>query len=146
MNPGELERKLASPNGFPTKHWGPSGWRLIHLAALNFPLEPVSDEVRQGYLDFFNSLCYILPCGVCRQEFCKMVKNPNGKYFLSKMRFKPRNSKIMLPPWQTRFDLFKWTVDIHTAVNARLGKGNTTKEFPHWFMYYLKMRAPSKRH
>lgn len=143
----DIQQSLDSSNGFPTKYWGREGWRLIHLAALNFPLEPVPRETREGYFNFFNSLCYILPCGICRQEFCKTIKDPTGPCRLRRELFWPKMTKrgSVLPRWQTRFDLFKWTVDLHNIVNARLKKNNP-RDFTHWFMYYLQMRPSGKRH
>lgn len=135
-----MDSRLASKSGFGTKHWGPSGWRLIHLAALNFPIETgnsgVSDDVRDGYYMFFKSLCHILPCGVCRTEFCKMVNDERHPLFLHAGRFARRRGT---PGWDTRFRLFQYTVELHDAVAVRLGKSR--KPFSFWLNKYLSMRS-----
>jgi hypothetical protein len=155
MHPAATQRLLASPEGFKTQFWGPSGWRLIHLAALNFPLEPVGDEkVRDAYYNFFNSLCYILPCGACRKEFCKIVRDPRNPLYLHKGLFRLDRQGSA---WSTRERLFKWTINLHLKVNKRLSTTSSRAAhqrqqskfsnlpYAHWLRYYLKMRArPSK--
>lgn len=132
-------RLLASPNGFKTSSWGPSGWRFIHLIALNFPLEPAPETVRQAYYIFFNCLCHILPCKVCRREFCKMVKTPGHRLQLRRSIFKrvPRT-----PAWSTRYRIFKWTYDLHRCVNVRLHKQRaSTIPMKSYLDMYLNHRA-----
>ena len=134
----QISSRLASRDGFPTMRWGPSGWRLIHLVALNYPLEPVKEDVRQAYMGFFYSLCYVLPCGVCREEFCKMVNGDNPMLRFSPTLFKP-TSRV---PWSTRFNLFKCLNNTH---KRNLGyRANPVRDLNHWLKYYLTMRVKKK--
>ena len=45
--------------------WGPGGWAFMHTITFNYPLNPTDDD-KQHYKNFFQSLKYILPCNYCR--------------------------------------------------------------------------------
>lgn len=57
-------------NGFISNVWGPTFWFTLHCISLNFPLHP-SEIDKINYRAFFESLQYVLPCGVCRDNFKK---------------------------------------------------------------------------
>ncbi|NBS70230.1 hypothetical protein EBT31_15165 [bacterium] len=111
--------------GFPSATWGPGLWKFMHLAALGVRLNPTDAEL-QGYLDFFRGLGYVLPCGVCRREYRRLI-GPNGPLTIRKDIFKNRRTA------------FEWTVKIHDAVSRRLGhkRVNASKD---WGAEYEKLR------
>lgn len=55
-------------NGFISNIWGPTFWFTLHCISLNFPLHPTYAD-KQHYRTFFESLQYVLPCGICRDNF-----------------------------------------------------------------------------
>ena len=50
--------------------WGPFFWHTIHIAALGYPKEPSYTE-KKAAKEFFESLQFMLPCGVCREHYAK---------------------------------------------------------------------------
>lgn len=96
--------------GFNPNTWGRQAWHFIHMVALSYPPEEVlTDEIKEKYYKFFESLGYALPCPYCSQHFReKFQKNP--------------------PPLNNREELFRWTVDIHNSVNRDNGKREISYE------------------
>lgn len=85
--------------------WGPHVWAAIHLIAMGAP-ESFNSSTQGGYRNFFGNLPYVLPCIKCQEHLLKAMEElPLDMAFVS-----------------GRKSLFKWTVDLHNAVNARLGK------------------------
>lgn len=82
--------------------WGPHAWEFMHAASFAFPPNP-SWEERQAYGMFYHQIAKILPCEECRAHFTATLTN-------------------MPPQTQSRDTLTKWLVDVHNAVNVRLGK------------------------
>jgi hypothetical protein len=94
----------------PPAVWGPFFWMTIHIVALGYPSKPSYTEKRSAK-QFFESLANLIPCPVCREHYKKHItKTPISTYLDSKK------------------DLFKWTVDLHNAVNMSLGKPMWTVE------------------
>lgn len=111
-------------NGFAPEYWGPGMWRVIHMAAATYPVNPTHQE-QQDFYNFFTTLKRVLPCGGCRAEYEKMTtKGP--------LKLKPEILK-------TRTTLFAWTVAIHNAVNQRLGKP-INPDVSFWYKYYDRLR------
>ena len=95
---------------FPPSVWGPFFWHTIHIVALGYPKSPSYTEKRCAK-EFYESLAYLLPCGVCRQHYNEhLQKNP------------------ITPFLDTRTDLLKWTIMIHNSVNKMLEKPEWTEE------------------
>lgn len=84
--------------------WGPGAWIFLHSVALKYPKEP-TDNDKNNYLLFFNSLQHILPCPKCKENY---------KDHLQKFSLKES--------LDNNVSLFKWTVDIHNEVNAMNNK------------------------
>lgn len=83
------------------KVWGEDAWRFMHVVALGYPDKP-DDNTKKEYTKFYDSFQYVLPCANCRQGYVSIFKtNP-----------------IRL---DNREDLFIWTVEVHNAVNRKLG-------------------------
>jgi len=81
-----------SNEGFQASVWGPMLWSFMHMVAMNFPLDPErADAERHGYVSFFASLGYVLPCGECRDNY-KMHTTAGGACVLTHSTFRTRES------------------------------------------------------
>jgi len=90
--------------------WGPFFWHTIHIAALGYPKDPTYTDKRAAK-EFFESLQFMLPCGVCREHYSKHIKESPISTFLDR-----------------RADLFRWTITIHNEVNKSLHKPQWTEQ------------------
>lgn len=79
---------------------GPKLWEELHRRAL----QPVADEAAERL--WLEAYTHRLPCGSCRTDFRKLL--------------------ISQPPIFAAY--FHWSVDIHNAINAQLGKPAMTHE------------------
>ena len=77
---------------------GPPLWASIHNIARAYEPTP---EKQAAVRAFLQSLAVLLPCSVCAQHFAALA--PTARL-------------------GSAYDLLKWTVDTHNAVNARLHK------------------------
>ena len=87
-----------------TRFWGPSGWKLIHLAAVSY-----NPNKRAHMRRWLASLPYILPCKFCRASLMEYYDEL---------------------PYESSLDsaksLLRWTYKIHGLVNEKLrGQGQT---------------------
>jgi len=81
-----------------TQHWGPSGWKLLHVIAYAYDIAHEKE-----YRRLFTSLQYILPCIYCRRSYAAFLDaNP-----------------IQLA---SRRDFTRWLYTIHNCVNDKLRK------------------------
>ena len=85
--------------------WGPSAWLFLHSVSFQYPENP-TDQEKNNYKIFFESLQNILPCPNCREHYQKNLKE------------NPMNL-------ESRESLIKWVIDLHNAVN----KKNSKKEY-----------------
>lgn len=84
--------------------WGPPFWFILHTVTMNYPDAPSYVEKRHHF-DFFNSLQYILPCGMCREHYKKHFKDhPIDSYLDNKK------------------SLVEWCVLMHNEVNKVTNK------------------------
>lgn len=60
------------------KLWGKSGWIFLHSVTLGYPNDPTDDD-KNNYRIFFNTIKDVLPCGKCRQNYSNSI----GKYGLT---------------------------------------------------------------
>ena len=88
--------KLITP-----KVWGEDAWRFMHVVALGFPAHPTERD-RREYEEFYKSLTHVLPCVHCRKGYAEIF------------------DRIPINTDDTD-SLFLWTVDVHNAVNRKLG-------------------------
>lgn len=58
-----------SKNGFQTKVWGSPLWLFLHIISLNY-----TPDKKAGYKRFFKALQFVLPCGACRTNYKKILK------------------------------------------------------------------------
>jgi hypothetical protein len=95
---------------FPPQVWGPFFWHTIHVVALGYPKEPTYID-KKSAKEFFESLQYLIPCGVCREHYREHLADNPVSVFLD-----------------SRNDIFKWTVMIHNRVNKMLNKPEWTED------------------
>lgn len=80
-------------------YWGPAGWHFMHTVAMTYPEIP-SDQDKEKYRVFYESIGEVLPCPACRRHY-------------------QDNLKKLPINLDSRADLFKWTIDIHNEVNKK---------------------------
>lgn len=81
--------------------FGPGYWRMLHQDAY----DAETKEEIEFFIKRLARRLGTIPCGICREHALKyLAENPIERY---------RGVKG---------GVFKWTVDFHNAVNARLGK------------------------
>ena len=89
--------------GICPKKFGPFFWGALHLAALGGPAP-------SGFKKFVESYPLVLPCEMCREHFAAVLQ------------------AFPFPEDGGPKELFKWTVDLHNAVNTDMGKSKMTYE------------------
>jgi hypothetical protein len=112
-------------NGFSPDIWGPGMWQAMHMIAATMPEHPTPEQSRH-YYTFFSSLANVLPCPGCRAHYSEMI-GPGG--------ILPLTTRVV----SSRINLFKWTVAVHDAVNARVGKPHGTR-WQTWYRHYDSAR------
>ena len=96
-----------APGGFPPHTWGPQMWHVIHTVAAAFPLHPTPRD-RDNVVRFYRGLGRVLPCAECAADYSALIAS-------GRLRLETRTAA-------DRMTLFSWTVAVHDAVNAKLGK------------------------
>jgi hypothetical protein len=115
---------LTNPNGYDPTVWGPHMWFVFHLAAATYP-DPPSAADKANYQAFYGSLQNVLPCPGCREGYKVIISSEPTKL----------GSRV----FASRASLFKWTVDVHNRVNAKLGKP-MYDDWQAWYREYDKLR------
>ena len=123
--PATAPKTALKTNGFSPEIWGPGMWRVMHMTAATMPERPTPEQSRH-YYTFFKSLANVLPCPGCRAHYAEMIA-PGG--------ILPLTSRVV----SSRMSLFAWTVAIHDAVNASLGKAYGTGAQV-WYQFYDSAR------
>ena len=100
--------------------WGRHTWYASHFVALGYPGTPTARD-RAVYKQFFETLGEVLPCKRCVGHYA-------GN--LSKL---PLTDQVL----ENTDTLFKWTVDLHNAVNVALGKREWTTQEAHRHLVML---------
>jgi len=95
-----------SNDGMITGTWGPALWHVLHTISFNYPVNPTAEQRRQ-YRDFVLSLRNVLPCGKCRENL-------------------RRNLRETLPlrasHLRSREDFARYVFELHETVNRMLDK------------------------
>lgn len=117
-------RGMTNPNGFAPEVWGPSMWFMFHLTAAAYPVKPTAAD-KAHYAAFYKSLGGVLPCMGCRKGYHAILTTDPTKPT-------PRT-------FASRDALFKWTVDVHNRVNAKLNKPMNA-DWRAWYREYDKFR------
>jgi hypothetical protein len=108
----------------PPSVWGPIFWHTIHITAIGYPKAPTY-AVKRAAKEFYESLSFLIPCPVCRDHYTSHL----SKFPIS-------------PHLDSRDDLFKWTVNLHNAVNEQLGKPRMLES--NVLYYYKRIGAIGK--
>ena len=90
-----------------TNVWGPAAWLFLHCIAANY-----TPEKMRGYNMFFNSLKYVLPCGACRKNYTRILKEMLP---LKKSVFKSRKTFslwLFMLHNQVQRDIYAKTLDV----------------------------------
>ena len=87
------------------KIWGPSAWIFIHSISFTYPENP-TDEEKQYFKQFYESVQYTLPCAGCRESYSQFIIS---------------EPTILANALDNRNTLTKWLYDIHNRVNQKLG-------------------------
>jgi hypothetical protein len=85
--------------------WGAKFWDTLQVIAAGYPENP-TEEKREQFKIFFDSLVFVLPCEECKQHYSEVLER------------KPLNDAALI----NRKTLNRWIMDIHNIVNADLGK------------------------
>ena len=96
-----------SGDGMLTTIWGPSLWHTLHTISFNYPVNPTKED-KQNYKNFILLLQHILPCGKCRNNLKKNLKNLP----LKQSDLKDRES------------FSRYIFNLHELVNRMLGKNS----------------------
>lgn len=94
-----------SNDGMVTYTWGPALWHSLHCMSFNYPVRP-SESDKKNYKAFILNLQNVLPCGLCRENLKKNLKNLP----LLDKHMKDRNS------------FSRYIYQLHEFVNKMLGK------------------------
>lgn len=94
-----------SNDGMLTSIWGPPLWHVLHTMSFNYPVEPTKDQKSQ-YRNFVLNLKYTLPCGKCRENFKKNLKD----------------LPLLMKHMESRESFSKYVYDLHELINKMLGK------------------------
>lgn len=113
-----------SDNGFLTTVWGPPLWHVLHTMSFNFPLSPTAAD-KQHYRGFIEALQFVLPCGVCRANFQRNLREhpPLTHHFESRNAFS------------------RYIHRLHNIVNAMTGKPKPYPSFEEIRDKYEHLRA-----
>jgi hypothetical protein len=88
--------------------WGPHAWEFLHSVSFAYPKNPTTRD-KKGYMKFFDSLKYVLPCTGCRKSYGNFIVDKNELLL---------NDDV----FENRDKLTKWVYDLHERVNKKLGK------------------------
>ena len=88
--------------------WGKHGWIFLHSVTMAYPDEPTEND-KQNYKEFFNSVSIVLPCKVCRKHLKQHMDELSIDNAL-------RNKKTLV----------EWLINIHNKTNVTLGKPTYT--------------------
>lgn len=103
-----------SNNGLITSIWGPHEWESFHCKTFGYPINP-TEQQKKDYMQYFISLGNVLPCGLCRESYKQFITTGDP-------RAPNRNVTILnMDVMKSRETLTKWGMELHNAVNRKLG-------------------------
>jgi hypothetical protein len=92
--------------GILTSIFGPHIWEGSHCITFNYPHNP-TEEDKQQYKAYFESLCNVLPCSKCRNHY---------KHNL----YENEETKLTNKALESRESLTYWWFNFHKSVNKML--------------------------
>lgn len=94
-----------SNDGMLTSIWGPGMWHFLHTMSFNYPVNPTSHD-KTNYRNYILSLVNVLPCGKCRENFKKNLKD----------------LPILMKHMKSRETFSRYVYDLHEHINKMLNK------------------------
>ena len=123
-------KQYNSKDGMMTSIWGPSMWHTMHTISFNYPVKPTYKD-KINYKKFITNLKYILPCGKCRENFRKNLKQ---------LPLKMDNMK-------SRYTFSKYVYNLHEVVNTMLNKkSNLSYDEVRERYEHFRARCPKKEY
>lgn len=120
-----MYQELRHYTGHPPGAFGKYVWRIIHLAAINFPEKDATEDDIKAFQTLIDGLALTLPCQMCREHFKQMLAS---------------DFKLESKHYENRDTLFAWSVKLHNTVNSRTGKTYPT-DIEAWHKHYTMLRA-----
>jgi len=117
-----------------TKLWGAAMWHSLHCISFNYPVHPTRED-KIHYRNFIQSLKYVLPCGICRNNLSDNFKKL------------PLNMSDM----KSRDSFSKYVFNLRELINTMLNKksGLTFEEvrdrYEHFRSRCGKVKTPKKK-
>ena len=111
-NENWFDDRFGSKEGMQSSAWGPHMWTFMHCTAQNYC--PDQPGMREGYMRFFDSLQYVLPCKKCRVNY---VEKWQAAILHEKL-----NAQSDRCIFASRKNLCSWVVGLHNEVNVATGK------------------------
>lgn len=110
-------------NGLITSIWGPPYWDGFHSTTFGYPIQPTPQQ-QNDYLTYFTYLGKVLPCIFCRNSYEQFITEPDTLLDINTMK--------------SRETLTRWGLNIHNAVNNKLGVdyGETYEELCYKYNSY----------
>lgn len=108
---------MSKLTGVSTEIWGPKAWGFLHAVTFRYPEENASKQKRVSAYQLLVSLEQLLPCERCRKHFVAYMKDPSTGI-----------NGTLSRHLQNRLSFATWVVNLHNAVNERLGKPVMTFE------------------
>jgi hypothetical protein len=105
--------------------WGPKAWFFLHTITFNYPEHP-SENDKQIYKSFFNSLTDVLPCKVCANHYKENILN------------NPIDDHL-----DNKDNLVKWLIHLHNEVNESNSKA--TMNYDEVMNYYREQYNISEK-
>lgn len=93
-------------SGLLTSIWGSDTWNSLHCITFGYPEHP-TEEDKEHYKLFFETLRFVLPCCACRKHFTEHTK-PGAKF------------EITYDVLKNRTTLTKWLYELHNYVDKTL--------------------------
>lgn len=111
------DARYESKDGFSSHIWGCPLWHVLHIISLNYPVSPTQED-KQHYATFWNSLQYVLPCRVCRENFSRRLKiiplseaDLKSRHSFARYVFAVHNSIPGRPPLPISFEQMRETLE-----------------------------------
>lgn len=93
--------------GMLTSIWGNHMWNSLHCISFTYPEKP-TDEDKQHYKTYFETLKYVLPCCICRKHYTEHT-SVGGDFPITDNIFDSRDT------------LSYWVYDLHKNVDKSIG-------------------------
>ena len=84
--------------------WGPLQWGALHQMSRGYPIANPTVEERAAFVAYVTALVHLLPCKFCSTHWVDAL------------------GTLTPDVTDSRAGVMKWCIDVHNAVNARLGK------------------------